>query len=159
MKQRRVAVILSWLALCAAVLFACLCVFPLTTNASSLELLKVARPVYENRRINLADDSSILESCYDIPQTLDVVANELIREFPSAIEKKGNDGFQLVLPRVDGGRVRVSEYPSLTIVVRDGMLGRSSVREGGWSHIVVREHLEPSIIEGVWNWLGDKLKV
>ena len=135
--------------------------FLVSANSSRVQLpiLRQGTPVYVDRSIETGGTATVIESCFEIPMSSEEVLKELKAELPGAIERRGAEGYQLVLPRTDNGRVRVAEYPEISILVRDGRISRKSAgAEPGWSHMVLREHRGPSVISGVWRWLSQRLK-
>jgi|GEM_PF-6459857 len=95
-------------------------------------------------------------------------AMELLRqEVPQAIQKVDEDGnVSFVLPQMEGGRMKIAEYPEQTIQVKPGRL----VKDGSkiivmnesakvWSHVEIKDFRQPSAVESAMTWLGDRLGI
>ena len=124
-----------------------------------LRALDTAEPVYLRRSLTLSDDSVLRESCFDLPKPMDAVARSLKQELAGAIERRGASGYQIVVPKTADGRIQVAEYPQVSVVVGAGRLNpKAANARGEWSHVIVREHRSPTVIESVWRWLGEQFR-
>ena len=128
-------------------------------NPSIQAMFESGTAVYLHRAIETGGDSTIHESCYELPLSSEQVVRELRRQLPGTIDRKGVDGRQLVLPLVDGGRVQVAHYPAYSFLIREGRLNSNSNGDDSeWSHIIVREYKGQSVIESVWRWISERFR-
>ena len=136
------------------------------SNAPGFSFLRSGQVVYAGNTATRYPGLKATEYFMNVPQNWKEAVKQVRKELPQAIERTGEDEPYFVVPQIENGRVRLSEFPEQSITVRPGKLQRVGARMmvlvgtgQDWSHIEVQDFREPSALESAFNWLGTKLGI
>lgn len=136
------------------------------TALPGLSFLQKGEMVYSGKTASKLAGLSTTESFLNVPMNWEDAVEKVKKELPSAIERSDENGPYFVVPQMQNGRIRLSEFPEQSITVRPGRLVRAGARmmvraDSGdsWAHVQIQDFRQPSALESAFNWIGDRLGI